>query len=201
MNTLIRCLRAAEHLRRPHARNTPGANIQHITFRDDVRTRAVAAWVLQSEVQEQLDSAPQARLNCPRAFDYYDLDTGSDSDSAGLSTQRAEARERRPRHCRRRGPRRKCRCVQRAEPADGYEAETETESWCKCDSQRTWGCQRRTDSADHGPAAQEIDEMFSGKASLCKTLRSSYRQLRCQAGGQSAARGGTTATRPFVAWD
>ena len=191
MNTLIRCLRAAEYLRHPPARNTHEADPQHTAFRDAVQTGAVAAWVLQSEseIQSQPAIDLQATSSCPGAFTYYDygLDSGSTS-----TAQRADISEKR-RH-RRRPHRQKCSCAQREETADGYEAETEW--WCRHDLQHNAECQRYIYALDHDSAEQEINEIFFGKGSLCKMLRWRCRRLRC-----GAARGRTTRPRPFVAWD
>ncbi|KAK5075747.1 hypothetical protein LTR24_009927 [Lithohypha guttulata] len=197
MNTLIRCLRAAEYLRHPPVHNTHEADSQHIAFRDAVRTGAVAAWVLQSEseIQSQpaIDTCIQAPAtatsSCPGAFNYYDYDLDSGSDSASTSTaQRADISEKR-RH--RRRPRQKCSCAQREETADGYEAETEW--WCRHDLQHNRECRRYIYTLDRDSAEQEINEIFFGKGSLCKMLR-----WRCRRPG-GAAQGRTR--RPFVVWD
>lgn len=202
MNTLIRCLRAAEYLRRPPVRNTHEADSQHIAFRDAMQTGAVAAWVQQSESEIQSQPAidlqaaatATATSSCPGAFNYYDydLDSGSDSTSTSTSTaQRAEPTEKR------RHRRRPCSCAQREETADGYEAETEW--WCRHDLQRNGECRRYISSLDHDAAEQEINGIFLGKGSLCKMLRGRCRRLRYWPGG--AGRGRTTRPRPFVAWD
>lgn len=197
MNTLIRCLRAAELLRRPPADNTHEANFQHIPFRVDVQAGAIAVWVLQSEIRDPLDVDLQATSSCPGVFNYYDLD--SSSNSTDPTTQHAESlpeisekrtSPRRHRH------RQKCSCAQREETVDGYEAETEW--WCRHDLQHNRECQRYIYSLDHVSAEQEINDIFFGKGSLCKMLRWRIRRQREQRGGAVRA---SAVSRPLVAWD
>jgi len=191
MNTLIRCLRAGEYLRRLPADHPPESDFVHIQFSDDGQTGALAAWVLQSQVSDVLDLDLEVLSSCPGAFNYYDLDSGDNHSSASV-LQRAGSEstpgvvEELPRH---RRHRRKCSCAQREQVVDGYEAEREW--WCRHDLQYNRECQRYIHTLDRVSAAHEINEMYFAKGSLGKMLRS-----LCRRRTRSRAEGATRASPP-----
>lgn len=191
MNTFIRCLRAGEYLRRFPADHAPESDFEHMQFSDDVHTGALAAWVLQSQVSDVVDLDLEVLSSCPGAFNYYDLDSDDSHSSASLlqhaaSSPIANAAEE---PLSRRRHRRKCSCAQREQVADGYEAEREW--WCRHDLQYNRECQRYIHTLDRVSAAHEINEMYFGKGSLGKMLRS-----LCRRRTRSRAEGATRRASP-----
>lgn len=124
MNTLIRCLRAAESFRRQLRRNIVDEDFgfEPMDFCGDLQAGRVAAWVMDTEVLEVVNFDLDAVSSCPGAFAYYDSGVRADiTVPYASSTSDASHGRRRNRDWRRR--RTRYWIVEREMCVDGYEAD------------------------------------------------------------------------------